>query len=323
MLLRIDHETKLTYTEPVIESVMEVKMSPPSMEDQTVLGYKLKVTPNSPLTAYRDGFGNRSELFTILTPHREIVMLASTCVRVHRRPLDRLQGVPLPTTVDGLEATEFIRHSTLAQPKSEVREFVASLPKPGGSLKEYVEILVAAVRGRLKYEKKVTNALTSVSEALKLGQGVCQDFAHLFLASARSLGIPSRYVSGYVQQPGEIATHAWCQIWGGSAVGWVDVDPTQGAWVENQHVITAVGRDYADVPPNRGVWKGGKAKEEISVAVSVKQVDQVPAELTELTVPAWTQTMTSTGGMMQQNRNGFQQMMRRQAYRQQQSQQQQ
>lgn len=323
MLLRIDHETKLTYTEPVIESVMEVKMSPPSTEDQTILGYKLKIVPATPLTTYRDGFGNRTELFTILTPHQEIVMQASSCVRVHRRSLDRLRGVPISTATADLESMEFIRPSPLTQPKSEVREFVATLPKPSGTLKEFIETLVSAVRGRLKYEKKVTDATTSVSEALKLGQGVCQDIAHLFLASARLLEIPARYVSGYVQQPGEIATHAWCQVWGGPRVGWVDVDPTQGAWVENLHVTTAIGRDYGDVPPNRGVWKGGTVEESISVAVSVKQVDQVPSELTELTVPAWTQTMSSTGGMMQQNRNGFQQMTRRQAYRQQQSQQQQ
>jgi transglutaminase-like putative cysteine protease len=324
MLLRIDHETKLTYTDTVIESVMEVKMSPPSTEDQTVLGYKLRITPTSPLTAYRDGFSNRTELFNVLTPHSEIIIRASSCVRVHRRSLDRLQGVSLPLdqTALGLEGLEFVRPSPLTQPTPELQAFVDSLPKPSGSLKESIEQLVKAVRGRLKYEKKVTNSNTPVGEALKLGQGVCQDFSHLFLASARMLGIPARYVSGYVNQPGEIATHAWCQIWAGSAVGWVDVDPTQGKWVENQHVITALGRDYGDVPPNRGVWKGGTVEEAIAVAVSVKVVDQVPTDLTELTVPVWTQTMVSQG-MMQQNRNGFHQQSRRQSYRQQQSQQQQ
>jgi transglutaminase-like putative cysteine protease len=93
MLLRIDHETKLTYTDSVIESVMELKMAPPSTEDQTVLGYKLRIAPSVPVTTYRDGFGNRTEVFNLLQPHQEITMRASSCVRVHRRPLERLNGL--------------------------------------------------------------------------------------------------------------------------------------------------------------------------------------------------------------------------------------
>src|SRR5690606_27691565 len=129
--------------------------------------------------------------------------------------------------------------------------------------------LIAAVRGRMNYEKKVTTAQTPVSEALTLGQGVCQDFAHLFIGVCRSLGLPARYVSGYLKHPGEIETHAWAQVWAGERVGWVDVDPTHAELVSDDHVVTAVGRDYSDVPPNRGVWKG-QAEEAITVAVTVE-----------------------------------------------------
>src|SRR5437016_1241837 len=148
MLLHIEHETKFTYTEPVHETIMEVRMSPVSTADQTVLGYRLRATPAAVVTSYRDGSGNRVELF---------------------------------------------------------------------------------------------NILTAVREALALGRGVCQDFTHLFLTAARAWQIPTRYVSGYVNQPGEIATHAWVQVWGGAGVGWVDVDPTRGTWVADDYVVTAVG----------------------------------------------------------------------------------
>src|SRR5207248_1367780 len=143
--------------------------------------------------------------------------------------------------------------------------FVADLrasgfnPEARRSLAGVVGELMAAVRGRLTYEKKVTTARTPVAEALALGRGVCQDFAHLMIAACRGVGLPARYVSGYVNQPGEVATHAWVQVWGGPGAGWVDVDPTLDAWPADDHVVTAVGRDYADVPPNRGVWKGTAA----------------------------------------------------------------
>ena len=135
------------------------------------------------------------------------------------------------------------------------------------------------MRSRLVYEKKVTTARTPVGEALRLGRGVCQDFAHLFLAACRGIGLPARYVSGYIHQPGEVATHAWCQVWAGRS-GWVDVDPTHGTFVGDDYIKIAIGRDYSDVPPNRGVWKG-RADETIAVSVKVEPIDRVPPDWSE------------------------------------------
>jgi transglutaminase-like putative cysteine protease len=101
------------------------------------------------------------------------------------------------------------------------------------------------------------------------------------IGACRRLGVPARYVSGYVHQAGEIATHAWCQVWAGPA-GWVEVDPTLGVFAGEQHVLTAVGRDYSDVPPNRGVWKG-TAEETIAVAVTVEPLDRLPPDWADLT----------------------------------------
>ncbi|VTS07610.1 transglutaminase family protein [Tuwongella immobilis] len=323
-MLRIDHETKLLYTQPIIESVVEVRMAPLSTEDQTVLGYKLRTSPTINPTTYRDGFGNRVELVTLMAAHAELAIRAASCVRVHRRSAtERLAGVAWPAEpTASIDAMEYLRASPLVDFTSEIQAFSDSLPKPEGSFLQVVESLMHACRAALKYEKKVTEAHTPVSEALKLGCGVCQDFAHLFLATARLAGLPARYVSGYVHQPGELATHAWTQVWAGNSVGWVDIDPTQGKWVEQDHIVTAVGRDFSDVPPNRGVWKGN-AQETINVTVNVQIVDRVPSDLSDHAQgPGWTSSGPGVPDRLGRATASNQQR-KRQMFRQQQSQQQQ
>jgi transglutaminase-like putative cysteine protease len=323
MLLRIDHETRLTYSAAVTESVIEVRTAPPSQDDQTVLGYKLRVTPPAPVTRYRDGFGNTVELFNLLAPHKEVVIRAAACVRVHRGPAaDAPAAVPwTPDLGRHVDALEWLRPSPQVDFAPAVREFAAAVPMDGcATVRDAAEAVMNAVRGRLVYEKQVTEAHTRTSETLELGRGVCQDFAHLYLAAARLRGLPARYVSGYIHQPGEIATHAWVQVWAGPEVGWANLDPTHGMWVGADHVVTAVGRCFSDVPPNRGVWKGDAA-ESIAVTVNVQPVDKVPAYLAEpADAPAWTALAAMNGG----GRNGrLNQQARGRAFRQQQSQQQQ
>ncbi len=319
MLLRIDHETRLTYTTPITEAVSEVRTAPPSQDDQTVLGYRLRVTPTAPITNYRDGFGNRVELFNLLAPTAEVVITSSACVRVQRASAAEAAGaVPFaPELARHVDAAEYLRASPKVDFADPVRAFAAAVSLPDGvSVRAAAEILMDAVRNQLVYEKRVTAAHTRVSEALGLGQGVCQDFAHLFIAGARLRGIAARYVSGYVHAPGEIATHAWAQVWVGPEVGWANIDPTHGRWVGAEHVVTAVGRDFSDVPPNRGVWKG-TAEETIAVTVNVRPVDRVPADLVEpASGPGWFGSTAAPGA-------GPSHQPRARAYRQQQSQQQQ
>ncbi len=281
MLLRIQHETTLCYSEPVSETVFEVRMAPSSDEDQTNLGYRLRIVPGAPVTIYRDGFGNRIDLFNILASYRELIIRATSIVRTHRAGSaeSRLADVVWTPGVSQslpLETFEYLRPSPLVKPGPELDAFLAALPHPEGRLFDVTQQLTHAVQRSLAYEKKVTTARTPVGEALRLGRGVCQDFAHLFLGACRGLGLPARYVSGYVHQPGEVATHAWCQVWAGKS-GWVDVDPTRDSLVDDEYVKIAVGRDYSDVPPNRGVWKG-RADETISVTVTVDQIPRVPTD---------------------------------------------
>ncbi len=260
MLLRVQHETKLSYSEPISETVFEVRMAPPSDEDQTNLGYHLQTIPMAPVTIYRDGFGNRVNLFNILGAYQELVIRATSIVRTHRGTAseDRLAGVICDLENEDFRnasTVEFLQPSSLVRSCPELDEFLTTIPRPEGPMGELITRLSEAVRSRLVYEKKVTTARTPVGEALRLGRGVCQDFAHLFLGACRGIGLPARYVSGYISQRGEVATHAWCQVWAGRT-GWVNVNPTHGTLPGDDHVKIATGRDYRDVPPNRGVWKG-------------------------------------------------------------------
>jgi transglutaminase-like putative cysteine protease len=301
MLLRISHETKLSYTSPVAETVFEVRMAPPTDDDQTNLGYRLRTTPQATVTPFRDGMGNRVDMFNVTKPYQQLVILATSYVRTHRRPgPSRLQGLTrLGEGEVGIDAIELLQPSPLVDKSEALDQFVASLPQlsEATSAVGFLETLMEAVRDRLIFEPEVTKVRTPVSEALTLGRGVCQDIAHLFIAACRGLGLPARYVSGYVNHPGEIATHAWCQIWGGDRVGWVDVDPTDKSFVADDHVAIAFGRDYSDVPPNKGQWRG-QAEETISVVVNVEPVDRVPMEWNEWSLP------NPRAGMLQSQRMG-------------------
>jgi transglutaminase-like putative cysteine protease len=323
MLLRIQHETKLRYTEAVAETVFEVRMAPQSDEDQTSLGYRLRTNPGAPVTSYRDGFGNRVDLFNLMTPYQDLTIQTTTLMRTHRRcGQARLAEADWPGEgPPALEAVEFLQPSTLVNPSRDLDDFVAGLPRLDSpqALPQLLPRLLDAVRSRLKYEKKVTTARTPLSEALSLGRGVCQDFAHLFLGACRSLGIPARYVSGYINGPGELATHAWCQVWAGGA-GWIDVDPTRGVFADDHYITTAVGRDFYDVPPNRGVWKG-QADEVITVTVTVEPTERMPADWAEWnTQAAWSSGPAWTHSQRYDRRHA---PYAKSLYRQQQSQQQQ
>ena len=149
-------------------------------------------------------------------------------------------------------------------------------PKEGAPLAEVVLSVSRYVNGYFEYASDVTLASSPIDDVLRLGKGVCQDFTHLMIAVLRVFGVPARYVSGYIHRPGkESQSHAWCEVWL-PGLGWVGIDPTNDSLVGEAFVKVAIGRDFTDVPPNKGVYRG-KAAESIAVRVETRTLEALPS----------------------------------------------
>lgn len=264
MRLKVEHTTRFAYDAPVREAHAELRLRPLDSGGQRCLSFSLDTEPRSPVRSYRDRHGNDVRNFDCLHPHRKLVVKATSEVLTP----DRF-GDP-EVNLSPLDAYDYLAPSDYAPIDDSVRAFAAPHEQAGRPL-DTVVALAGAVHDGLKYEKGATDVRTRAHEALARGRGVCQDFAHLMLAACRSLGIPARYVSGYVLPGGSFSdqagSHAWVDVFV-PGIGWVSLDPTHGTQQTGQHVRIAVGRDYAEVPPTRGVFKG-PAKETLSVDVRV------------------------------------------------------
>src|SRR5205823_7689435 len=166
---------------------------------------------------------------------------------------------------------DYLMPTRYVQLEYAIRDFAAARADSGDA-GERAWALMRAVHGELRYEPGATDVHTRVEEVLELGRGVCQDFAHVLIAACRSKGIPARYVSGYLYDPkadgGASASHAWVDVFV-PGQGWISLDPTHGRAQNDQYVRVAVGRDYADVPPTKGVYKGA-ARETLDVDVDIR-----------------------------------------------------
>ena len=264
MRLKVEHTTRFTYDAPVREAYAELRLRPLDSGGQRCLGFTLATEPRAAVRGYRDRHGNDVRHFDCLGPHQELVVTSSSEVLTPEAFGDPEAGLSPLDAYDYLGPTERTPHTEA------VRAFAAPF-RAAGDRMATVLALTQAVRAALRYEKGATDVNTSADEALARGRGVCQDFAHVLLAGCRSLGIPGRYVSGYVLPGGEIgdqaASHAWVDVFL-AGVGWISVDPTHGRQQTSQYVRVAVGRDYAEVPPTRGVFKG-PAREALAVEVRV------------------------------------------------------
>ena len=293
MILEIQHETRLAYSEPVTESVAETRMEPASDSEQSCRSFHLSVTPPAAVFRYVDGFGNRVHHFNVLPPHLEVRVLAASVVETHPRPHDlaaSTAGYPLRLEHAGLELLDFLhlrgpaRHTPLLEPVLD-----ALRPAPGTGVGELVLAVTRYIQERFQYAKDVTLASSPIDDLLSHGKGVCQDFTHLMIAVLRSFGVPARYVSGYVfREEKESQSHAWCEVWLPD-LGWVGVDPTNDRVVNDSFVKVGIGRDFTDVPPNKGVFRG-PASENISVRVETRALERLPSlswqeQLPPLNVP--------------------------------------
>lgn len=275
MRLSIEHLTRYRYSADVAEAHMEVRLRPADGSGQRVRAHRLDVQPRSTVRAYVDGFGNHVQYFNVLAAHAmlEIVshMQVETGLALVPEPLDPEPSDLLlfrPPVVDTAGVRRLGRRARLRDPGSEEQVL------------EALDRIAGTIARELIYAPDVTTVASDVKEVLQLGRGVCQDFAHLFIAVARGVGIPSRYVSGYVfpggWEPVVGASHAWADAWVPGR-GWTAYDPTHPGLGSDHYVRLAVGRDYRDAAPTRGVFVGS-AESVLEARVEIRRADAAVAD---------------------------------------------
>jgi transglutaminase-like putative cysteine protease len=262
--LRVAHTTRVSYTEPVRSSFNEARMTPLTLPTQVTLESKVSAGAGVPVWTYCDYWGTFVSVFDIPEPHQELTIRSRATVetdqafRYARAPL--LPWPQVRARAAGSRLLEFLLPTPLTTVTPEVAATVLDAARDAGPA-EAAEEIAARVRSRVRYMAGATGVLTDAQEAWDQGQGVCQDMAHVTVALLRAAGLPARYVSGYLHadpaaEPGQTAvgeSHAWVEYWAGS---WRACDPTSGAPVRERHVVVARGRDYADIPPLKGIYHG-------------------------------------------------------------------
>jgi transglutaminase-like putative cysteine protease len=280
MRVRLVHTTRLDYTADVSEGVMDVRLGPHSDADQRWDSFALAVEPAASVRGYTDGFGNRAHLITLVRPHRTIEVVARATVTTLLDDPEAPARAPEPLAP--AELADYLHPSRLVPAVPALGEAAAAYrPATPAEAFGVVRRLSHLVRERLDYRPGATTVTTAVPDVLALGAGVCQDFSHVLIALCRAAGVPARYVSGYLvagAAPGAEAprgdpqaSHAWVEAFTPTH-GWRGFDPTNGVLAGPAHVKVAVGRDYGDVPPTRGAFRG-TAEERLTVHVESGRAD--------------------------------------------------
>lgn len=263
--IRLVHATGYTYETPVHESYNEARLTPRSDSRQNVIVSRVETVPPTRSYRYTDYWGTTVTAFDLHAPHTELAVTATTVVET----ADALAPARSATwdDLDGLDVrdrfTEMLEFTGYVGRNRDLARAAKALKRG----KDPADAVIAAgrwVRERLTYKPGTTGVHTAAVEAWEARTGVCQDFAHLTLLLVREMGIPARYVSGYllpkadteVRQTVKGQSHAWIETWTG---GWWGYDPTNDIEIGHRHVWVAVGRDYADVPPLKGIYSGGTA----------------------------------------------------------------
>jgi len=302
----IRHLTRFRYSSPVSESIMETRMHPRSDHSQHCLSFSLSVSPRCRVFSYRDQYGNNVQHFDIPGEHDQLVIVAESLVEQQITMdvpafLAPDAWAELDAMVQAGDYGEMLLPSTFAQPTPALLELARKLNvvRRDDPLM-VVHELNKSIYEYFEYVPRSTRVDSPIDEAIASHKGVCQDFAHTMIALLRHIGIPARYVSGYLyrsredtggtHQVGEHparsvpdASHAWVEVLL-PYLNWVGLDPTNDLIAYNRHIRTAVGRDYADVPPTHGVFRG-KTESELYVAVQVEASIEPPQLDRKLPIP--------------------------------------
>jgi len=252
--LEIVHGTRYRYSGPIAETVMEVRLRPMDGNGQRCLEFELAISTGLEPRAYRDGYGNNVHYFNLVRRHSRLSVTSRSVVET---------GIDLDTAPGEDLVQDFLRYRSPVKDVPGIRELAGRHPiaDPASRLavEEALDQLTLTISHEFTYDRAVTNVYSAVDEVLELRAGVCQDFAHLFIAAARAMGVPARYVSGYIHSPRgsgvATASHAWAEAWV-PARGWVGYDATHPVRTSDHHVRLAVGRDYSDAAPTRGIYVG-------------------------------------------------------------------
>jgi transglutaminase-like putative cysteine protease len=297
MYYSIRHLTKFVYKNPVSESIMETRMHPRSDANQHCLTFQLSVTPRCRVFGYRDHLGNHVHHFDIPGQHTQLVIVAESLVELQPQmeipaSLPSTAWDELDRQVHEADYWEMLLPSEFTTPTAELEALAnhLDLQRRDDPL-SVLHRLNEQIYGYFDYKPKTTRADSPIDLALTTKAGVCQDFAHIMTALVRTrLRIPCRYVSGYLfhgkdfkDRSDDAATHAWVEAFL-PELGWVGFDPTNHLVTGERHIRTAIGRDYSDVPPTHGMFRG-RTKSELTVAVRVTPSEGTPSLDRELPVP--------------------------------------
>lgn len=259
MRLHIHHATRYRYADAAAYSIQHLRLTPRTDLSQQILNWRLS-TPGHP-RQQRDAHGNTVHTLSLTDPHQEIMLVVDGEVETRDTPTLLPRG-------EGLSPLAYLADSPLATPDEAITAFARERYR-GAPRRAALATLMAAICDRVRYQPGATEVDHTAAEAFALGEGVCQDQAHVFVACCRALGIPARYVSGYLFSDADhAASHAWADAWLDDEYGWLSCDVTHQRFADGHLCRLAVGRDYLDAGPVRGVRRGGSG-ESLQVRVVV------------------------------------------------------
>jgi transglutaminase-like putative cysteine protease len=275
--LRVVHTTRVSYDDPARASFNEARMTPLTLPTQVTLESRVSVGAGVPVWTYCDYWGTFVSAFDVSEPHTDLVIRAQATVETQQGVGSPPSAPPSWSDLRMRAASGRLLEFLLPTPLTTVTAAVGAAVTEAVSGADPIEAamqIADRVRSHVTYVTGTTGVRTNAQEAWDQGQGVCQDMAHVTVALLRAAGLPARYVSGYLHadpsaEPGRTAagqSHAWVEYWAGS---WFPCDPTNDAEVAERHVVVARGRDYADVPPLKGIYHGPPVRaQDVTVEVT-------------------------------------------------------
>lgn len=279
-IFKIQHITRYEYDTQVKESVNEIKIFPYHGDEQEVLQHEVLITGNPYVNIYSDYWHNKTGIFNLLAPHEELTIDSRLVIRATASEDFTVNFITGFDKLDeelnnNLQLIELASADKIAA-QDAIVEIIKTIHSKENSVAKTVGDCCTYIYQHFNYIKGITDIETTVDEVMERKAGVCQDFAHVMLQILRSVGIPTRYVSGYIcpnknGMRGEGATHAWVEAWI-PGNGWAGIDPTNNVWVTNKHIKLAVGRDFKDCTPVKGTFKGA-SNQKLSVYVSIGYED--------------------------------------------------